>query len=111
MDCRFLFARCCHDLGKLQEGELALTGALFPGSTTQLKELNDTNGAVSSRSHSDEHMYLISFTLAIANFLALFFFFFISLVVTIIIIIVVIFIMVTIIILVVIVLCFSNTIS
>jgi hypothetical protein len=25
---RYLFARCCVDLGKLQEAELALTGAL-----------------------------------------------------------------------------------
>eukprot|EP00038_Savillea_parva_P018736 m.25338 g.25338 ORF g.25338 m.25338 type:complete len:734 (-) comp4227_c0_seq1:59-2260(-) len=45
LDCRFLFARCCYLLDKLQEGELALTGALFPGSTTELRELNDSNGA------------------------------------------------------------------
>eukprot|EP00037_Helgoeca_nana_P000210 m.20701 g.20701 ORF g.20701 m.20701 type:complete len:726 (+) comp10271_c0_seq1:41-2218(+) len=45
LECRFLFARCCYLLNKLQEGELALTGALFPGSTTELKELNNTNGA------------------------------------------------------------------
>lgn len=48
VECRFLFARCCYMLNKLQEGELALTGALFPGSTTDLKGLNDTNGAVST---------------------------------------------------------------
>eukprot|EP00051_Salpingoeca_urceolata_P021552 m.339681 g.339681 ORF g.339681 m.339681 type:complete len:718 (-) comp19820_c0_seq7:2428-4581(-) len=43
-DCRYLFARCCLDLNKLQEGELALTGGLFPGNHSIL-DLSHKRGA------------------------------------------------------------------
>lgn len=68
LECRFLFARCCYLLNKLQEGELALTGALFPGSTTELKELNNTNGAVSSELRPPPPL---SLTLSFSLFLSL----------------------------------------
>lgn len=45
VDCRYLFARTCFDLKKYQEGELALTGALFPGSNTDVYDFQHTAGA------------------------------------------------------------------
>eukprot|EP00040_Diaphanoeca_grandis_P018687 m.98309 g.98309 ORF g.98309 m.98309 type:complete len:737 (-) comp27050_c1_seq1:33-2243(-) len=43
--CRFLFARCCLELDRLQEGELALTGELFPGASTDITGFHETQGA------------------------------------------------------------------
>eukprot|EP00039_Didymoeca_costata_P001234 m.50940 g.50940 ORF g.50940 m.50940 type:complete len:730 (+) comp10694_c0_seq1:232-2421(+) len=45
LDCRYLFARTCLDLDKLQEGELALTGALYPGNVTDISDFHNSYGA------------------------------------------------------------------
>jgi hypothetical protein len=42
---RYLFAKCCYDLKKLQEAELALTGALYPGASTNIADLFNMAGA------------------------------------------------------------------
>eukprot|EP00042_Codosiga_hollandica_P040945 m.359353 g.359353 ORF g.359353 m.359353 type:complete len:750 (+) comp55993_c1_seq5:3-2252(+) len=43
---RYLFARCCVRLNKLQEAEMALTGALYPTADVQMSDLAFTNGQV-----------------------------------------------------------------